>query len=316
MLHRSSEDSRDMLKQQLTLMANTISDLQDQLRAQSLELKQFEQQSSRHQQENKELRDRLKTKSDVIRKQESLVEQLRSKLAELEKELAGVRGQLSSNELKTSTLEHQVEDMKKIISEKEAVIESNKQVISYLNEEQSKWQLGFIGTTPAAASRTAYEVHDVTPEMLPRPSAATGMTKSPQTYEYNPKLSILSKKSLSSPASQPAPAVKTASAEVYARGLANLGLSDKINEFNLDSLDEMNLFSTPSSNQAKLSELPYYAAAEKIGPTTTMKPSGEKTAHANVTPTAMTGGSTGKHYAWESPDWIEATLTAAGVRRS
>lgn len=313
-----------MLKQQLTLMANTISDLQDKVKSQSLELKQRESEASHSQQENKELRDRLKSKSDVIRKQESLVEQLRIKISDLEKELSNARNDISSLGLKSSTLESQLEDARKLISEKDAVIESNKQVISYLNEEQSKWQLGFIGATANSNTRTPiaapYEVHDVTPD-IPRSTSI----KSPVTFEYNPKLSILSKKSMAMPLSstsllsttkQSLPSSKSKDAEVYARGLTNLGLSDKINEFNLDSLDEINLFSSPTTNP-KLSDLAYYAPAEKVG----AKPSSENTA-ANVTPTATnanhgkSSGTSAKHYAWESPDWIEATLTAAGVRRA
>lgn len=159
------------------------------------------------------------------------------------------------------------------------------QVIAYLNEEQSKWQLGIINSAPATGNISfpnpiKSQNISFSPDSAARKDS---QYRSPGTYA-NEKGPILHRVT---------PSYVESDQQVLAKGLANLGLAGKIHEFHIDSLDEIKLFPTESNtsqrrNRSSLNDLEYYATAEKVSQPLNDPPR--------------------KGYVWESPEWLDTAI--------
>lgn len=141
-LQRASEDAKSNVEQQLNMFMSSNQSMQDSLNESAVEINNLRQFIDKLQSEVKLLKDKLKLKSEVIRRQEALVTELRLKLGETENQLLTSKEVNNSANIQIMSLKKNLEDAQVRLQESNKLIASNQEVITYLNEEINKWQLG------------------------------------------------------------------------------------------------------------------------------------------------------------------------------
>ena len=151
----------------------------------------------RMQQENKQLRSKLKLKSKVLRRQEELVAEKDRQLDSAHRDKLGVDDALGRAQDRIEHTEGQLERANKKLAESKQLLESNQQVIKWLNQEINQMQLtGRRGLGPSAAALGLAETdpstgHRFKPKMGPL-SSAVG-TAGPVAPQYRPIVDPLAK---------------------------------------------------------------------------------------------------------------------------
>ena len=111
------------------------------------------------QQENKQLRSKLKMKSKVLRRQEDLVSEKESAIDEHHRTQLRLEGEVSRSQDQNAHLSATIERLNNKLSESKQLLESNQQVIKWLNQEINAVQLtGRRGLGPTAASMGLQEL--------------------------------------------------------------------------------------------------------------------------------------------------------------
>lgn len=70
--------------------------------------------------------------------------ELQDRLGKMEGQISRLQNDARSQEYTRMDLEKQLQELQQLLKKKEETIEGNQKVIAYLNEEQNKWQLGWL----------------------------------------------------------------------------------------------------------------------------------------------------------------------------
>ena len=81
-LHRAGEEAREALEEKLQLFADNLSMTQGKLQNSGAEIEKGNAIIEQMHQENRHLREKIKSKGDIIKKQETLVNDLKQKMAD------------------------------------------------------------------------------------------------------------------------------------------------------------------------------------------------------------------------------------------
>ena len=220
--------------------------------------------------------EKLKVKSDVIRKQDDIVEELKTRLNEADRAIYTERETTKTMESKYKTAAEQLTESLARLEESAKLISSNQEVISYLNEEINKWQLGLRSGTEAealiatanASSGSGIGVGATVKaskwkEFDQNASSSSAAMFSPDTTKDNSYGGYLDSKE-----------------DVISKGLQNLGLGGSF-----VSQSDVNGYCL-GEGDVPLEQMAYYADAE---------------AKSDAKPTA--GGTGVKPYAWQAEDF-------------
>jgi hypothetical protein len=223
------KENQARLVEQLDMYKTNCGALQDKLKQAASEVVKGNQGIARLQQEVAQLRDKMKVKSDVIRKQEALVTELRGRTGEGEGKLLLAQEAHRVATQEVAALQQRVKDTEHRIEESALIIANNQEVISYLNEEINKWQLGMriqgdVGLLkgPSSTPAPTTDVHKVSP------------------YSYNDDQNTASSADYPIPQSERrfggsvARLMSSQDREVYAKGMSNLGLGQSLTDLDLD----------------------------------------------------------------------------------
>ena len=154
-LQKASDDARKMVEDKLDIYIADNENLHEKIKLGSTEITKGNAVIQRLQTDKKTLSEKLKVKSDVIRKQDDIVEELKTRLNEADRAIYTERETTKTMESKYKTAAEQLTDSLARLEESAKLISSNQEVISYLNEEINKWQLGLRSGTEAEALITA-----------------------------------------------------------------------------------------------------------------------------------------------------------------
>ncbi|KAJ1436086.1 hypothetical protein B484DRAFT_262960 [Ochromonadaceae sp. CCMP2298] len=302
-MHRASEDARSNVEQRLLLYVNNAEVLQENLHTGAGEIERGNAIISKLNEEARQAREKIRTKSEVIRRQEVVVKDLRLRLLDTEHLLAASREVEKKDALRIASLEQQLAETLDRLQESNGVIASNQEVISYLNEEVNKWQLGMrVGETTGVSSS-----HAVTPLYKPLSggTGGTGGSASPDaatavsSYRYPPTSSyVVGDKST--------PGAGGAGGDlddVYRRGIQNLGLENVGVDW-LKTLDSSALGTTSKlsggTGDLDLEGMDYYSLSASGSNTKQNVHSGSSPPHKSHIPVR---GPVTQQYAWQSPDF-------------
>lgn len=86
-LHRAGEEAREALEEKLQLFADNLSMTQGKLQNSGAEIEKGNAIIEQMHQENRHLREKIKSKGDIIKKQETLVNDLKQKMADQVKKI-------------------------------------------------------------------------------------------------------------------------------------------------------------------------------------------------------------------------------------
>ncbi len=150
-LQKASDEARKMVEDKLDIYIADNENLHEKIKLGSTEITKGNAVIQRLQADKKTLTEKLKTKSDVIRKQEDVVEELKTRLNEADRIIFTERETTKTMESKYKTAAEQLTESLARLEESAKLISSNQEVISYLNEEINKWQLGLRSGTEAEA---------------------------------------------------------------------------------------------------------------------------------------------------------------------
>lgn len=232
-VQRAGDEARKVLEDKLDMYITNGEALQDKLRESGAEMTRGNALITRLQAEVKAQRESIRSKNDSLQQKEAALEAARSKCAEMERQSLRENDATALARTQGETLKRQLDEANERISESAKLIQSNQEVIAYLNEEVNKWQLGL---------RTGAEVYAVGTELNAstrsnRPSSSFSnvnlVTYSPDTTQQSQSL--------------------TFDKDTYLRGVKNLGLGDSfvVGAGGLSSVGDLGLES-----------FEYYAAAE------------------------------------------------------
>lgn len=150
-LQKAAEEARRLTEEKLDIYVADNENLHEKIKQGSNEITRGNSVIQRLQLDKRTLTDKMKVKSDVIRKQDDVVEELKHRLAEADRKVnAEVEATKTMNQ-KYETAAAQLEESLGRLEESAKLISSNQEVISYLNEEINKWQLGLRSGTEAEA---------------------------------------------------------------------------------------------------------------------------------------------------------------------
>eukprot|EP00605_Chrysophyceae_sp_TOSAG23-4_P001100 GSChrysophyteH1.ASY1.ANO1.1206.1 assembled CDS len=253
-LQLAAEDARKLMEEKLDIYIADSENLREKIKEGSLEITRGNSVIKRLQ---------------VIRKQESLVQDLRQKAAELERSLLAQEDATKMAESQRIGAEQKMNECMERLEESTKIIASNKEVISYLNEEINKWQLGLRTGTEGIAIGSGLGVTETVEPSKWRNFDQNSVDNSAQMFSPDTTKDI----SYGGYHSQTAN-ITTDKSDFYQRGLENLGLAD-----------------TFDSNTASggLENLEYYADVEA-------KVDFDRTARA-------TSAGAGIKYAWQAEDF-------------
>jgi len=240
-LQRASEDARDNMEEKLQTYITNNEILQEKLRLATSEITKGNQVIARLQADGKQLKEKAKMKSEVIRRQENLVVELRGKITDLESKLSASGDTISSQKLHMTSLQRQLDDANERINESTKLIASNQEVITYLNEEINKWQLGMRSQTHVNLNSVSPETTKSSANMSAYRSAllATDLSRNPAiSPEWEKDIGLTEK-------------------DVYLKGIQNLGLADSFGGLEGLGIDGDIGFD--------LKSLDYYAPASSLG---------------------------------------------------
>lgn len=150
-LQFAAEEARRLTEEKLDIYVADNENLHEKIKQGSSEITRGNSVIQRLQQDKKTLTEKMKTKSDVIRKQDDVVEELKSRLAEADRKVHAEHEATRTMQQKYETAASQLEESLGRLEESAKLISSNQEVISYLNEEINKWQLGLRSGTEAEA---------------------------------------------------------------------------------------------------------------------------------------------------------------------
>lgn len=242
-LQKASEEARVSLEQKLELYMNNGEVLQEKLLDSGREIEKGNKVIGKLQDEVKQLRDKIKTKSEVIRRQESLINDLRSKLGDTERQMGLAQDTLASAKNEALMLQRQLADANAKLDESTKLVASNQEVITYLNEEINKWQLGLRTHTDAfspSAMKSDVNIVSFSPDSVMNARTPGSYTSSNVgNVRLSSTRAVLSSSSSSSrhtpsqlsPEWDAEPLEGLTSKDIYMQGLENLGLA---NSFGLD----------------------------------------------------------------------------------
>lgn len=179
-LNKAADESKSGLEEKINMYANFIESQQEKIKNGAEELKRGNAVIARFQSECKQLKQKMTLKSEVIRKQENVVNELRLRIAEFEKLLSQSRNESLNRQQEVVNLKRSLDDANMKIQKNEELLESNQKVITFLNEENNKWQLGW-GTTSShfIASATAGDKNS------PSPSSKYDIGTASQLQQYS-----------------------------------------------------------------------------------------------------------------------------------
>ena len=188
-LKRAHEDARKSADDQLELYRTSLEAVNEKLLTAINEIKKGNQEISRQQQEISGLKDKTVSKSEVIRKQEALIVELRSKLSESQRENINLENQTNGEKADAVALRRELDKAKERLNESANIIQTNQEVITWLNREISRYQLSG-GVGPLGAESYMYEQSspDSVFMMTESPVPSTGVHKTKTTSSIDSKV--------------------------------------------------------------------------------------------------------------------------------
>lgn len=154
-LQKAAEESKANTESKLDMYISNSDMLQEKLQLSSMEIDRGNNAIMILQNDVKQLREKVKTKSEVIRRQEALVGELRNKNGDCERQILTLQDSILSLKQQLSHMQHQLSESNDKIAESTKLISSNQEVITYLNEEINKWQLGVRANTTLSTHNTS-----------------------------------------------------------------------------------------------------------------------------------------------------------------
>ena len=150
-LQKASDEARKMVEDKLDIYIADNENLHEKIKLGSMEITKGNAVIQRLQADKKTLTEKVKAKSNVIRKQEDVVEELKTRLNEADRAIYTEKENAKTMENKYKVASEQLTESLARLEESAKLISSNQEVISYLNEEINKWQLGLRSGTEAEA---------------------------------------------------------------------------------------------------------------------------------------------------------------------
>ena len=141
-LNKSSEDNRFATEDRHKLLQTNFDILNEKLKMSVLEIDKGNKYITLLQNEVKNLRILSKNKVEVIRRQEVVSNDYKNKVVSLEQQVKASNDVHLQSKQAIHLLQIQLNDANDRIKQSTALIENNQDVISYLNEEINRWQLG------------------------------------------------------------------------------------------------------------------------------------------------------------------------------
>ena len=136
----------------LALYKRSCEQLQRKLEQSADEINKGNAIIARLQGEHRAQRAKIKTKGQVVRQQERALQDRENAGKELERQVAALEGQLQTQTERAGGLEQQLEGARRKLKESSAMLQSNQNVIAYLNKEINSLQMGRF----SARESTAY----------------------------------------------------------------------------------------------------------------------------------------------------------------
>lgn len=146
-------EQRSQLEDTLALLKDSQDRLQGKFQDSVAEINKGNRIIKRLQADYKQLRSKMKIKSKVLRRQEDLVNEKDRVIDETHRQNMGLEADLSKANDRIERLEHELERAKSSIEEQNSNLESNAQVIKWLNQEINQMQItGRRGVLPGAST--------------------------------------------------------------------------------------------------------------------------------------------------------------------
>jgi len=144
-LQQAAEGQNKQAVESLELYKQASAALQSKLDTSVEEIKKGNQIISKIQAEYRTSKSKLKLKGDVIRQQERVIEDQKTNFQELRSKFAELEREMTIEKERSDRLRRDLEDANGKLQESNKLIESNQQVISWLNKEINESQLGRTG---------------------------------------------------------------------------------------------------------------------------------------------------------------------------
>jgi spindle assembly abnormal protein 6 len=289
-LVKKGEEAVQLLEEKLDMYIADNEHLHEKIKQGSNEITRGNAVIQKLQLDKKTMSEKMKTKSEVIRKQEDAVHEVHTRMHSIERELLVSQDDLKMMTTKFESAENKLNEANKRLDESAKLVANNQEVISYLNEEINKWQMGMRTGTEAANLGVGIS------SGFPASGTGIGVSESKSPSKWNKYDQNTSKNSaqMYSPDTtkdityggyydRSAVDITLPQSGIdkmtMSQGLANLGLGDSF-------VNESELGSTYMDN-IPLENMSYYADAEMAGAGTSY------------------GTATGrtKAYAWQSEDF-------------
>ena len=259
-LQHAAEDARKLLEEKLDMYIADADNLREKIKQGGMEITRGNAVIQRLQEDKKALTEKVKSKTEVIRKQETLVQELRSQCAELERNLLTSNDATKMAQSQFESTQGKLNEALDRLQESNKIVASNKEVISYLNEEINKWQLGLRTGTESMAigsglgvSGTVQQSKWASFDQNANDSSAQmfspDTTRDPSYGGYHDQ-SNMSLNVTADKWHKPSTSPSAGGGDAYLQGLKNLGISDTYSGSGLEE------------SGSGLEHLAYYADAE------------------------------------------------------
>ncbi|KAG5180833.1 hypothetical protein JKP88DRAFT_349405 [Tribonema minus] len=146
-LQEGAEGGRGQLAAALDAYRNNVVALQEKLEASVAEINRGNAIIQRIQSEHKALRSKVRLKTDVIRQQERILADQRDALAAARGETAAAQADAREEAARSQQLKRELEAVEARVAEGARLLESNQQVITWLNKELNDAHLGMGGSS-------------------------------------------------------------------------------------------------------------------------------------------------------------------------
>lgn len=138
----SLQQSQKELEEKVNLYRKTVKSLQKKLEISINEINKGNEVIERLQGEIKTQKLRIKNKNIVIRQQEKHVDEISAEKDLLERKNMSLKNQVSNEENRTEKLQDSLKEVEKKLNDAKDTIESNQNVINYLNKQINRNQMG------------------------------------------------------------------------------------------------------------------------------------------------------------------------------
>ena len=178
-LIKAAYDAKSTSDEKVTAYYQSLQGLKDKLQSAVSEINKGNQVISSLQTDAQRSREIITTKNEVLRRQESLVTELRGRAGEAERRMDLANDTLSAKESELANTNREFDITKERLKESAEIISSNQEVITWLNRELSRFQLGVPGIP-------TYSVMNDKPFGIPNNNNGGGKENNNSTYSPMP----------------------------------------------------------------------------------------------------------------------------------